>query len=132
MKITADTNILLRAAVRDDPGQAKAAANALRSAEVVAVPIAALSEFVWVMRRIYKKPASEVAESIRSLTNSANVTMNRPALEAGLAVLDAGGDFADGAIANEGHWLGAEEFVSFDKQAVTLLKSQGIRARLLT
>lgn len=132
MKITADTNILLRAAVRDDPGQAKAAANALRSAEVVAVPIAALCEFVWVMRRIYKKPASEVAESIRSLTNSANVTMNRPAVEAGLAVLDAGGDFADGAIAHEGHWLGAEEFVSFDKDAVRLLKSKGVRARLLT
>jgi predicted nucleic-acid-binding protein len=132
MKITADTNILLRAAVRDDPSQAKAAANALRSADLVAVPIAALCEFVWVMRRIYKKQPSEVAESIRSLTNSANVTMDRPAVEAGLALLDAGGDFADGAIAHEGHWLGADEFVSFDKQAVTLLKSQGVRARLLT
>jgi predicted nucleic-acid-binding protein len=48
-----------------------------------------------------------------------------------LAILDKGGDFADGVIAYEGHWLGAEEFVSFDKQAVTLLKSQGKRARLL-
>jgi predicted nucleic-acid-binding protein len=60
-----------------------------------------------------------------------NVVTNRPAVEAGLAVLDMGGDFADGVIAYEGHWLGAEEFVSFDKQAVTLLKSQGKRARLL-
>jgi len=63
--------------------------------------------------------------------DSSNVVVNRPAVEAGLTVLDMGGDFADGAIAYEGHWLGAEEFVSFDKQALSLLKSQGKRARLL-
>jgi hypothetical protein len=62
---------------------------------------------------------------------SANVVMNRPAVEAGLSALDAGGDFADGAIAYEGGWLGAEEFVSFDSKAVSMLQSQGVRARLL-
>jgi len=40
--------------------------------------------------------------------------VNRPAAEAGLALLEAGGDFADGVIAHEGRWLGAEAFVSFD------------------
>jgi predicted nucleic-acid-binding protein len=49
-----------------------------------------------------------------------------------LEVLEAGGDFADGAIAFEGHWLGGKEFVSFDKQAVTLLRAQGQEARLLS
>ena len=62
---------------------------------------------------------------------AANVEMNRPAVEAGLAVLDAGGDFADGVIAYEGNWLGGETFVSFDKKAVALLKAQGQHARLL-
>lgn len=33
---------------------------------------------------------------------AANVEMNRPAVELGLSVLDAGGDFADGVIAYEG------------------------------
>jgi predicted nucleic-acid-binding protein len=61
-----------------------------------------------------------------------NVELDRPAIEAGLEVLEAGGDFADGVIAYEGHWLGAEEFVSFDKQAVSLLQAQGKRARLLS
>jgi predicted nucleic-acid-binding protein len=60
------------------------------------------------------------------------VVTNHPAIEAGLAILDMGGDFADGAIAYEGAWLGADEFVSFDKKAVSLLKSQGKRARLLS
>ena len=61
-----------------------------------------------------------------------NVVMNRPAAEAGLALLDAGGDFADGVMAYEGTWLGGEAFVSFDKQAVDLLSGQGQTARLLT
>ncbi len=47
-------------------------------------------------------------------------------------MLDVGGDFADGVIAYEGSWLGAETFVSFDKRAVKLLEAQGKAARLLT
>ena len=132
MKIAADTNVLLRAAVRDDPQQAASAVQVLRAAELVAVPIAALCEFAWVMRSLYKRHAPEVAHSIRSLVTSPNVVTQLPAVEAGLAVLDQGGDFADGVIAHEGEWLGSEEFVSFDKHAVTLLKSQGKRARLLS
>jgi predicted nucleic-acid-binding protein len=132
MKIGVDTNVLLRAAVRDDPKQAASAAEALRAAEVVAVPVAALCEFAWVMRSLYKKPAPEVAHSIRSLVASPNVVTHLLAVEAGLAVLDRGGDFADGVIACEGRWLGADEFVSFDKQAVTLLRSQDQKARLLS
>ncbi|MDR0775245.1 MAG: hypothetical protein LBE81_01210 [Azonexus sp.] len=56
-----------------------------------------------------------LAATIRSLLNTSNVVVNRPAVEAGLALLAAGGDFADGVIAYDGAWLGAETFVSFDK-----------------
>jgi len=131
MKIAADTNVLLRAAVRDDPKQAASAAHALRVADFVAVSVSALCEFAWVTRSAYKWSAAEVAGSIRALVASSNVVTNRPAVEAGLAILDRGGDFADGVIAFEGHWLGAEEFISFDKQAVSLRKSQSKPARLL-
>ena len=123
--------MLLRDALHDDPLQARTAAKALQSAELVAIPIAVFCEFVWVLRQGYKKPAAEVAHSIRALIDSENVVTNRLAVEAGLEILDKGGDFADGAIAYEGQWLGAEEFVSFDKTAVSILKSQGKRARLL-
>jgi predicted nucleic-acid-binding protein len=60
-----------------------------------------------------------------------NVVVNRPATEAGLAMLEAGGDFADGVIAYEGSWLGADTFISFDKKAVRLIEAQGKSARLL-
>jgi predicted nucleic-acid-binding protein len=131
VKITADTNVLLRAAAQDDSRQARIAAHELRTADSIAIPIAGLCEFVWVMRQGYKRPASEVAQAIHSLLDSAHVVTNRPAAEAGLRVLEAGGDFADGAIAFEGEWLGAEEFVSFDRKAISILNSSGKRARLL-
>jgi len=132
MKITADTNVLLRAAVQDDPDQARQAAKLLQQAELVAVPVPVFCEFVWVLRRGYKVSTPEISAAVRRLIKSANVVLNRPAIEAGLSVLDAGGDFADGVIAYEGDWLGAEEFVSFDSKAVSILRSQGGRARLLS
>jgi predicted nucleic-acid-binding protein len=131
MRITADTNVLVRGAVLDDPHQVQLAAKALREADVVAVPILAFCEFVWVLRRGYKRANADIARSIRSLISSANVVTDRAAVEAGLQILEAGGDFSDGIIAHEGSWLGGEEFVSFDKDAVALLKSRGVRARLL-
>jgi predicted nucleic-acid-binding protein len=96
------------------------------------VPIPVLCEFVWVLRRGYKKSVSDISDAIRRLMNGVNVVMNRPAVEAGLSVLDAGGDFADGVIAYEGDWLGAEESVSFDSKAISILQSQGSRTRLLS
>ena len=132
MKIAADTNILLRDALQDDPVQSRLARKVLESAELVVIPVPVLCEFVWVLRQGYKRPAVEIANAIRVLMDSSNVVMNQPAVEAGLEVLEKGGDFADGAIAYEGHWLGAEEFVSFDKQAVSLLRSQGKQARFLS
>jgi len=132
MKVTADSNVLIRAAVQDDLHQARRAAKTLADADLIAVPVPVLCEFVWVLRRGYKKSAADVSDAIRRLMRSANVVMNRPAVEAGLSALDAGGDFADGVIAYEGEWLGAEEFVSFDSKAVSLLQAQGSRARLLS
>jgi predicted nucleic-acid-binding protein len=132
MKITADTNVLVRAITEDHEHQSKAAQSVLKRAELVAIPLPALCELVWVLSQGYKIPSTDIAETIRRLMNGANVVINRPAAEAGLAMLDAGGDFADGVIAYEGTWLGAETFVSFDKRAVKLLEAQGGSARLLT
>jgi predicted nucleic-acid-binding protein len=132
MKITADTNLLVRAVTEDDSGQSKAAQTMLRKADVVAMTIAALCELVWVLSQGYKIPADEIAEAVRRLVNGTNVVVNRRVAEAGLAMLDAGGDFADGVIAYEGNWLGADVFVSFDKRAVRLLEAQGLSAQLLS
>jgi predicted nucleic-acid-binding protein len=132
MKITADTNVLVRAIMGDDARQSKAAQNGLANAELVALPLPALCELVWVLSQGYKIPASAIAEAIRRLMNGANVAVNRTAAEAGLDMLEAGGDFADGVIAFEGRWLGADSFISFDKKAVRLIKAMGQTARVLS
>ena len=82
-------------------------------------------------RHAGKLSKDEVAVTIRDLLDAGNVVMNRPAVEAGLEVLESGGDFADGVMAYEGYWLGGETFVSFDKQAVSPPTDQGLAARLL-
>jgi predicted nucleic-acid-binding protein len=86
---------------------------------------------VWVLSQGYKIPHRDIANTIRTLLKSDNVVVNRQMAEAGLALLDAGGDFADGVIAYEGRWLGADTFASFDKKAVKLIESQGGTAQLL-
>jgi len=131
MKVIADTNVLLRAMVADDEAQTARAVELLESADMVAVSLQTLCEFVWVLRSRYKVERGDIAAAIRALLSTGNVVVNRPAAEAGLALLEAGGDFADGVIAFDGAWLGAEIFVSFDKQAVSLLTKQGQPAQLL-
>lgn len=131
MKVAVDSNVLVRAAVRDDPTQASIAAQVLTDAELIAVALPCLCEFVWVLLRVYSFQPADAAAAIRALLATANVEVNRPAVEAGLSVLEASGDFADGVIAYESNWLGGETFVSFDKKAVVLLAAQGHSARLL-
>jgi predicted nucleic-acid-binding protein len=131
MKISVDTNVLARAVLNDDPAQTRAARKLLKEASLIAVPMPCLCELVWVLRRGAKLSNDDVATAVRSLMNVGNVVVNRPAVELGLVVLEAGGDFADGAIAYEGAFLGGETFVSFDKKAVTVLSGQGQAARVL-
>ncbi|MFO1265760.1 MAG: type II toxin-antitoxin system VapC family toxin [Rubrivivax sp.] len=131
MKVVVDTNVLVRAVVRDDPAQARVASKLLIDAEVIAVALPCLCEFVWVLRKVYGLSTEDIGAALRALLDAANVRVNRPAVEAGLAMLQANGDFADGVIAYEGSWLGGENFVSFDKQAVALLTAVGHPARLL-
>jgi predicted nucleic-acid-binding protein len=86
---------------------------------------------VWILRQGATLTKEDIAAAIRALFDTENVVTNRAAVERGLALLEAGGDFADGIMAHEGAWLGGETFVSFDKQAVTLLWKRREPARLL-
>ena len=131
MRVTADTNVLVRAVTGDDARQSPLAQAELANADLVALTLPTLCELVWVLSRGYRIAAPDIAETLRRLMNADNVAVNRPAVEAGLALLDAGGDFADGVIAHEGRWLGADAFLPFDKTAANLLSAQGEAVRLL-
>jgi predicted nucleic-acid-binding protein len=131
MKAIVDSNILIRAAVRDNARQARAAATLLRDAEVIVVPLTCVCEFVAVLRSVYKIGREDVAAALRALLDAGNVEVNRPAVEAGMTAMNAGGDFTDGVMAYEGRWLGGEILVSFDKLAFPVAAVLGQKAKLL-
>lgn len=131
VNITADTNILVRAAVRDDPEQADRATVLLMEAELIAITLPALCEFVWVLARGYRRHPNEIVAAIRLLLESQKVRVDRAAAEAGIAATLAGGDFADGVIAFEGNRMGGTIFASFDRGAITAAASAGRETRLL-
>ena len=130
MRIIADTNVLLRALLRDDDAQRRAAIEVLKAAETVAISAHSLCEFVWVLSRRYGVPRREIASTIRRLIET-HVVVDHAAVAAGLHVLDAGGDFADGVIAHDGRWLGGETFVSLDKKAIEFLGALGYAVEAL-
>jgi len=132
LRITADTNLLVRAITGDHKRQSQIAEAELAKSEIVALTLPALCELAWVLSQGYKIASSEILDAIRLLVDASNVVVNRPAVEAGLAMLEAGGDFADGVIAYEGRWLGAETFVTFDKWAAKLMQARDDSVRLLS
>ncbi len=128
VRITADTNILLRIVLEDEPVQAAIAKTTLVRAVRIAIPVPVFCELVWTMRRLYKRPPNEIADAVEAISHVATVVTDRPAVEAGLAVLRAGGDFADGVIAWQGAAMGGETLVTFDHEAVRLLSALGMEA----
>ena len=81
--------------------------------------------------RGYRYAPAQVAQAVRTLIQVRHVVCQTPAVLAGLAFLESGGDFADGAIAYEGELLGGPEFVTFDQQAAKLLKAQKRKVRCI-
>lgn len=130
MRLAVDTNVILRLMVRDDPVQTALAARELERAGAVIVSVVTLCEAAWVMERTYRFTRAAIAENFRALLAVPSVEYDRPEVEAGLAMLELGGDFADGVVARQGRSRRAEVFVSFDQKAVKRLMAMGENARL--
>ncbi len=128
VRITADTNVLMRTVVQDDMQQAAAAQALLLRATVIAVPVPVFCELAWVLKRTYARSTEDIAAAIEAVTAIEAISTDLPAVEAGLAALRAGGDFADGVIAHQGEKLGGTVFASFDRQAVARLRKNGTTA----
>ena len=75
MKISVDTNVLVRAVLQDDASQGEAAATLLRSASLIAVSLPCLCELVWVLRRGAKLSVADVALTIRDLLGAGAVDL---------------------------------------------------------
>lgn len=127
MNIIADTNVLVRLLVRDDPEQSEQARKLFLEANTFTIPTSVMCEYVWVLSHAYKQDHERIASSIRTLMRVESVIVKDDEIEAGLALLEQGGDFADGVHAYAGSCLAPKHalFASFDRKAIRLLSRQG-------
>ncbi len=111
-----DTNVLVRALVRDDAEQAARAQALLTEAEVY-VPVTVMLELEWVLRSRYGYGPKLVAQVLGKLTALGNVIVGEhQAVVAAAARVAQGWDFADALH----HALseGCEDFATFDSDLV--------------
>ncbi|QMW22925.1 type II toxin-antitoxin system VapC family toxin [Sandaracinobacteroides saxicola] len=111
---------MARIILADDPVQTPIAQRALAEVTTLVLPVAMLCELAWLLRQGYREPAGVVADTLRRFANAEGVVVDRAALDAGLAFLDAGGDFADGVILHQGQALGGERLLTFDVRAAKI------------
>jgi predicted nucleic-acid-binding protein len=123
VRIALDTNVLVRYLAWDDDIQSPLSAKAIEGAEAVVVSPIVLCETVWVLERAYKLTAKEIAKALKDFVESETVEVDRPLAEAGLAVLERGGDFADGIILFEAEHAKVDQLVTFDQQFSKLVNS---------
>jgi predicted nucleic-acid-binding protein len=134
-----DTNVLARIVLDDGRHQSNAAFEALHTASLVIIPCVVFCELVWFMRSVKtddgKRAYShlDIADRIRLILEFDHVVTQNDEVQAGLQMLEAGGDFADGVIEYTGRGLArgvATTFLSFDKNALNTLAKRGLSALL--
>jgi predicted nucleic-acid-binding protein len=121
VRIAVDTNVLVRYLTWDDEAQAIEAANAIEGADTIVVPTIVLCELVWVLKRAYRYAGPEIIQILRRLAAVRAVEIERPAPEAGIAMLERGGDSADGVVRYDADRAKCDRLVTFDQGFARLL-----------
>ncbi|MFD1244878.1 type II toxin-antitoxin system VapC family toxin [Paralysiella testudinis] len=124
MRIAVDTNVLVRLLTNDHPEQVRMAVDAIRNAEQICVPTHVFCELVWVLSRTYEYGLDDIQKALESLIQLDGLIYAEDEVAAGMEQLRLGGDFADGINEYTGNIMGANQFVTFDKKAVTIMKKR--------
>jgi len=120
-----DTNILVRALVRDDAAQS-ARAQALMSEHEIFIPVTVMLELEWVLRSRYAYPPKVVAQALEKIAALGNaVVAEREAVLAATAKVMQGWDFADAM--HHALSQGCDDFVTLDAD-LARRATRGIKA----
>ena len=130
MRIAIDTDVLVRFVTRDDEHQAQLAKSAIEAADTVVVSTTVLCETVWVLSRAFKLPRQRITEVLRAFIASDRVQVNRLEVEAGLAFLGLGRDFADGVILLHAEQERVDQMVTFDRAFAAAARSSRVEVIL--
>jgi predicted nucleic-acid-binding protein len=121
-----DTNVIVRYLTQDDPTQsAKATAlieRVLTEANPGFVSIVAMVETAWVLERIYRLTASQMAAAIEHMlgVDVLVIENEQQVFTAMTAVKEGSGSFADALIGALGIKAGCSHTVTFDREALRL------------
>ncbi|MGB0745015.1 MAG: type II toxin-antitoxin system VapC family toxin [Opitutales bacterium] len=128
--IAADTNIVLRLFIQDDPNQSKQAAQ-LFADHTIWVSRTVLLECEWVLRSALQHSRDRIYEMMDTLIHLEGVVVeDYPLLYQCLESYDKGMDFADALhlhLANQENL----DFYTFDKKLVHKAKAVSAKAQLL-
>lgn len=125
--ITLDTNVLARYLVKDDPEQAKIAAECIASNECLLLSVVAL-ETVWVLESAYGYTPAQVIERLLHVLGLPTVLAESyPALMNALDWYAGGMDFADALHVALSEQHRSKSFTTFDKGIVNAVARLGIR-----
>lgn len=119
--IAADTNVLVRLLVGDDPAQAaKARAlfdQAAVSEQTIWVSDTVLVEMVWTLSRAYGRERADIAAALHVLASHVTVTLESPeAVSAAIETFERGpADFADGLLCAKAALAGCSKVATFDR-----------------
>ncbi len=119
MIVAADTNVLLRAILDDDPVQSPLARARLLSATQVFISAVVLCELASVFKQ-RRWDRERIAAAIRTLTSASNVRVDTLVVNSGLSFLERGGGFADGVILQTARAAGCETLLTFDQHLAQL------------
>jgi predicted nucleic-acid-binding protein len=130
MRANIDTNILVRAVVQsvEDAEQNRIVADLFKKAAEIVIPTHVFCELVWVLSG-YGYKSKEIQNGIIAILNLKKVLVKDDEVQAGLEMMEMGGDFADGVNEYVGRKMQeASIFVSFDKKAIKILAAHGMSA----
>jgi predicted nucleic-acid-binding protein len=128
--IALDTNVLARLVTKDDPKQARAAAELIDAGDACFVPLTVALELEWVLRGVYELDPAKIAESFNALLGVRNLHFEREAavLEA-VRLLADGFDFAD--VLHHAATGNCESFRTFDRRLLAQASRAGLTPPVL-
>lgn len=121
-----DTNVLVRYVMQDDPVQTQKATdfieNNLSEEQLGYIPLIALAEFIWVLKRCYGLTKDNLVDAIEALLTTKQFLVERKgvAWKAMRIYQQNSGDYSDTLIAVIAQNDGCADIVTFDKKAQSI------------
>ena len=116
-----DTNMLVRLLVADDPDQAERARIYVTEHAPCWINRVVLCETVWALERLYGHSRLRIVGALRQILDTRQFEVeDTDAVQAGIAAVEDGHDFADAVIAFSNLTRGCEATATFDREAARL------------